>query len=210
MTYLSILLFPIILSWLLAKLVETSHDLSHCWEWNHVHLAVHYYPRKHRKKKKARRPSKIEGQAHRKKSLMLTYLLPFALISFKDGCRVEHSLHCLRAALNINQCLPKIVAFAASTTLPYQVPRIRFDTNSSVIGVDTFASITLSNHPDQFEDLKEHDDMEVEGIQGGLSIKGTGSFKFHINDDKGGVHLIKIPNSKYVPDLKVCLLLPDH
>jgi hypothetical protein len=43
-----------------------------------------------------------------------------------------------------------------------------------------------------------------------LSIKGTGTFKFHIEDHKGGVHLIKIPNSKYVPDLKVCLLLPHH
>ncbi len=85
MTYLSILLFPTILSWLFTKLVETSHDLSCCWEWNHVCLAILYYPRKHRKKKKARRPSKIEGQAQRKKSLMLTYLLPLALISFKVG-----------------------------------------------------------------------------------------------------------------------------
>jgi hypothetical protein len=105
---------------------------------------------------------------------------------------------------------PKIVAFAASTTLPYQVPRIRFDTDSFVIGVDTFASITLGNHPDQFEDLKEHNNREVEGIQGGLSIKGMGTFKFHIKDDEEGVHLIKIPNSKYIPDLKVCLLLPHH
>ncbi len=52
--------------------------------------------------------------------------------------------------------------------------------------------------------------MEVEGIQGGLSIKATGTFKFHIEDDKGGVHLIKIPNSKYVLNLKVCLLSPHH
>jgi hypothetical protein len=103
MTYLSILFLPIILSWLLTKLVETSHDLSCHWEWNHVCLAVHYYPRKHHKKKKARWPSKIEGQTQRKKSLMLTYLLPLALISFKVGCCVEHSLHRLRAALNINQ-----------------------------------------------------------------------------------------------------------
>ncbi len=78
------------------------------------------------------------------------------------------------------------------------------------IGVDTFASITLSNHPDQFEDLKEHNGMAVEVIQGGLSIKGMGTFKFHIEDDEGGVPLIKIPNSKYVPDLKVCLLWPHH
>ncbi len=55
-----------------------------------------------------------------------------------------------------------------------------------------------------------HNDTEVERMKGGLDIKGTGTFKFHIEDDEGGVHLIKIPNSKYVPDLKVCLLSPHH
>ncbi len=54
MTYFFILLFPIILSWILTKLVETSHDFLRCWEWKHVCLAVLYYPRKHRKKKKER------------------------------------------------------------------------------------------------------------------------------------------------------------
>jgi hypothetical protein len=210
MTYLSILFLPIILSWFLTKLVETSHDLTRCWEWNHICLAVRHYSRKHRKKKKARQPSKFEGQAQRKKPLMLTYLLPLALISFKVGCHVKHSLCRLRAALNMHQCLPKIVAFAASTTLPYQVPSIHFGTDSFVIGVDTFPSITLGNHPDQFENLKTHNDTEMEGIKGGLGIKGTGTFKFHIEDNEGRVHLIKIPNSKYVHDLKVCLLLPYH
>ncbi len=210
MTNLSILFLPIILFWFLTKLVETSHDLTRHWDWNHICLAVRHYPRKHHKKKKARRPSKFKGHAQRKKSLMLTYLLPLALISFKVGCRVKHSLRHLRAALNMHQCLPKIVTFAASTTLPYQVPSIRFDTDSFVIGVDTFTSITLCNNPDQFENLKTHDDTEVEGRKGGLGIKGTGTFKFHIEDNKGGVHLIKIPISKYAPDLKVCLLLPHH
>jgi hypothetical protein len=183
MTDLSILFLPIILSWFLTKLVETSHDLKRLWEWNHVCLAVRHYPRKHRKKKKASRPSKFEGQAQRKKSLMLTYLLPLALISFKVGCRVEHSLCRLRVALNMHHCLPKIVPFAASTTLPYQVSSIRFETDSFVIGADTFDSIMLGNHPDQFENLKTHDDTEVEGIKGGLGIKETGTFKFHIKDD---------------------------
>jgi hypothetical protein len=87
---------------------------------------------------------------------------------------------------------------------------MHFNTNSFVIGIDTFTSITLGNHPDQFEDLKMHNDTEGEGIKGGLDIKGSGTFKFHIKDDEGGVHLIKIPNSKYVPDLRVCLLLPHN
>ncbi len=209
MTYLTLLLFPTILSWLLTKLAEVSHDLMRQWEWNHVCLAVRHHPRKHCKKKKARRPSKIKDQVQRKRSFTPTNLLPLALITYKVGCHVEHSVCRLKANLTIN-CLPKLVAFAAATDLPYQVPRIRFDTNSFVINVNTFASTTLGNHPDHFKDLKMHDNTEVEGIKGGLDIKGTGTFKFHIKDDEGGVHLIKIPNSKYIPDLKVCLLSPHH
>jgi hypothetical protein len=56
----------------------------------------------------------------------------------------------------------------------------------------------------------KNDKAEMEGIKGGLDIKGTGTFKFHIKDDEGEVHLMKIPNSKYVPDLKMCLLAPHH
>jgi hypothetical protein len=50
----------------------------------------------------------------------------------------------------------------------------------------------------------------LEGIKGGLDIKGTDTFKFYIKEDKGGVNLIKIPNSKYIPDMKVCFLSPHH
>jgi hypothetical protein len=127
MTHLSLLLFPTILSWLLTKLAEISHDLTRQWDWNHVRLVVRHYPKKHRKKKKARRPSKIEDQVQRKRSLTPTYLIPLALIAFKVSCRVEHFVCRLKAALTINHCLPKIVNFAAAINLPYQVPRIRFD-----------------------------------------------------------------------------------
>jgi hypothetical protein len=122
MTYLTLLFFPTILSWLLNKLAEVSHDLMHQREWNHVCLAVCHHPRKHRKKKKTRQPSKIEGQVRRKRSCTPTYLLPLALITFKVGCHVEHSLSRLWVALTI-KCLPKLVAFAAATQLPYQVPK---------------------------------------------------------------------------------------
>jgi hypothetical protein len=117
----------------------------------------------------------------------------------------------LKVALTIKR-LPNLIAFAAATNLPYQVPRIRFDTDSFVINVNTYALVTTGNRLAN-EDLKLHngeDDTEVEGIKGGLAIKGTGMFKLHIKDNEGGVHLIKIPNSKSVPELKICLLLPHQ
>jgi hypothetical protein len=178
MTYLTLLLFPTIMSWLLTKLANVSHDLTRQWEWNHFRLAVHCHPRKHRQKKKAGGPSKSEDQGQRKRLCTPTYHLPMALIAFKVGCRVENSVCHLKAALTIKRLL-KLVAFAAATQLPYQVPRMHFDTSSFAINIDTFTSITLGNHPDQFEDLKMHNDTEVEGIKGGLDIKGSGTFKFY-------------------------------
>jgi hypothetical protein len=51
---------------------------------------------------------------------------------------------------------------------------------------------------------------EVAGINSGLEIKGIGTFKFKVNNGDGTTHEIKIPNSLYLPDLKRCLLSPQH
>jgi len=87
---------------------------------------------------------------------------------------------------------------------------MRFDIDSFLIGVDSFASVTMATQPDQFEDLILDTGQSVQGIEGGLAIKGHGTFKFNIEDDEGTVHSIKIADSMYVPDLKYCLLSPQH
>ncbi len=61
-----------------------------------------------------------------------------------------------------------------------------------------------------FKDLKLGEVGEVEGIKSGLDIKGMGTFKFKLKEDNGMTHKIKIPNSLYVPELKRCLLSPQH
>ena len=71
----------------------------------------------------------------------------------------------------------------------------------------------MGNHPKQFEDLilnQTDCEPQVEGTQGGLTIKCTGTFTSHIKDDEGVVNKIKVPNSKYVPGLKCWILLPQH
>jgi hypothetical protein len=88
---------------------------------------------------------------------------------------------------------------------------MHFDTDSFLIGMDTFASITMATQPEHFDGLiLTKKDGIVKGIEGGLAIKGKGTFKFNIEDDHGKVHHIKIPNSAYVPGLKYCLLSPQH
>jgi hypothetical protein len=87
---------------------------------------------------------------------------------------------------------------------------MHFDTNSYLIGIDFFASVTMTTRPDQSKDLTLHTGQSVQGIEGDLAIKGHGTFKFNTEDDKSTVHSIKIANSMYVPDLKYCLLSPQH
>jgi hypothetical protein len=50
----------------------------------------------------------------------------------------------------------------------------------------------------------------VDGITDGLPIKGKGTFKFTIGDDNGRRHIIRIPKYLYVPEMKKCLLSPQH
>jgi hypothetical protein len=47
-------------------------------------------------------------------------------------------------------------------------------------------------------------------ISKGLAIKGKGTLAIDVNDDTGKPHCIKIPNSLYLPGLRMCLLLPQH
>jgi hypothetical protein len=69
----------------------------------------------------------------------------------------------------------------------------------------------MGNHPDQFEDLTlKKNGPKEEGIQGGLVIKGKGTFNFHIEDNEGAVYHIRIANSKNVPSLEICLQFPQH
>jgi hypothetical protein len=68
----------------------------------------------------------------------------------------------------------------------------------------------MVNSPHLFENLQLKQGGEVAGINSGLEIKGIGTFEFKVNDDDGTTHEIKIPNSLYLPDLKRCLLSPQH
>jgi hypothetical protein len=72
------------------------------------------------------------------------------------------------------------------------LPMMRFDTDSFLIGVDSFASVTMATRPEQFENLIYNTGQSVQGIEGGLPIKGYGTFIFNIEDNEGTVHHIRI------------------
>jgi hypothetical protein len=90
-------------------------------------------------------------------------------------------------------------------------PPVRFDSDSYPIGVDNHASKCMANVPHLFENLHlSNNKRGVDGINSGLDIKGEGTLKFNITNNDGNAHMIKFPNSLYVPNLKRCLLSPQH
>jgi hypothetical protein len=145
------------------------------------------------------------------KSKLRTYLVPIAVSVFKVGCRVEGRLRKLLASHRPWE-LPSFPGpnFTALLSVVNCTRAVRFDSDSYPIRIDTHASRCMVNAPHLFQDLKLGDVGEVEGIKSGLDIKGTGTFKFKINDNNNMTHEIKILNSLYVPELKRCLLSPQH
>jgi hypothetical protein len=134
-----------------------------------------------------------------------TYLVPALFATLKVGCCVEDKLRRFLCPL---LRAPRFLALQGSLLAD---PAVRCDSDSVSIGNDNHASRCMANAPHLFEDLHLIDNAgEVNGIGDGLEIKGKGTFKFYIEDDNGKIHTIKIPNSLYLPDLKQCLLSPQH
>jgi len=134
-----------------------------------------------------------------------SYLMLVFFATFKVGCCVEDTL---RRFLRPLQRAPRFLAHQGAFLGD---PAVRFDLDSFSIRIDNHASRCMANTPHLFEDLHLIDNAgEVNGIGEGLAIKGTGTFKFSIEDDNGKIHTIRIPNSLYLPGFKVCLLSPQH
>jgi hypothetical protein len=69
----------------------------------------------------------------------------------------------------------------------------------------------MAHAPHLFKNLRlNKNNGRVDGITSGLDIARQGTFKFNVTNNDGKVHTIKIPNSLYVPNLKRCLLSPQH
>ena len=173
-----------------------------------------------------RRYHKVKWKTRRQHHLNTTrqklrvHLFAFALASLKVGCRVESWFRRPRAwwssLLDCNRHedrgLSKMARMCALNGV-HGNPLTdigHFDTDSFPIRVDNHASYCMANAPHLFEDLVLSNVGTVDGINDGLAVKGKGTFKFRIANDSGGVHVIRIPNSLYLPKLDKCLLSPQH
>jgi hypothetical protein len=88
---------------------------------------------------------------------------------------------------------------------------VRFDSDSFTVGINNHASHCMGNDKCIFKNLVlACTAQQVGGISKGLAIEGKGTLVVMINDNNGKPHRIKIPNSLYLPGLRMYLLLPQH
>jgi len=139
---------------------------------------------------------------------MQTYLFLVLFTTYKVGCRVEVFL---RHFSGPPTWVHSHLAFQSEATLQSVSAPVRLDSDSYPIGVDSHASKCMVDKAHLFEDLRLSEAKgQVSGISNGLAIVGKGTFKFTIMDDEGIQHTIRIKNSLYVPDMRRCLLSPQH
>ena len=114
---------------------------------------------------------------------------------------------------NCSECgeCPTLVARTTSTRSKLiGVQRIKFDTDSIRIAVDTGASRTISSHSTDFEGEITPTKRTIDGIASGLEATGIGTIHWTTQDDQGRVHVVRIPNSLYVPASPIRILSPQH
>ena len=149
-------------------------------------------------------------QRYNKRAQWHTYLFSALWLAFRVGCCVEAVI---RSALKCFHSFrwPRRAMRVALQANDARANDIRFDSDSFAVGVDNHASRCMGNDKRLFENLVLARSLQrVGGISKGLSIKGKGTLVLTINDDNGKPHRIKIPNSLYLPELRVCLLSPQH
>jgi hypothetical protein len=208
-TYLFIYALPHFIAKLICQAVPKDRAfhktllLRQAWLPQGPHRLV---PRKKVKRYK-KKPGSIVPEGVNTANKLQTYLFPLAMASFQVGCCVESLA---RRLCHRMQALLQLRALQSLEAPPQQSPLL-FDSDSFPIGFDNHASRCMANAPHLFEDLRlTPGHKKVDGIGEGLEVKGTVLLVLRIQDNDGKVHTICIPNSLYLPNLRQCLLLPQH
>ena len=173
------------------------------WFLRGTHRAVSRKKVKRYKKPRVR----LISEGDKKLNRLRDYLFPLAAATFWVGCRMEILIRRIR---RLGRPPPRFTALNSVQTHADE-SYLRFDSDSYTIGVDNHASRCMANSPHLFTDLKLiPQGKQVEGIGAGLQIEGVGTYVMRLQDDKGKLHEIKIPNSLFLPKLRRCLLSPQH
>ena len=86
----------------------------------------------------------------------------------------------------------------------------RFDSDSFLVAVDTYASRTMTNRLDLMKGDLEPVTVPINGINGASNAIYKGSISLTIEDDTGVPFQLEIKDAYYSPDLPCVILPPQH
>jgi hypothetical protein len=89
-------------------------------------------------------------------------LLPLAFLSYMVGCQVKCSFHGLCRMFQRPDILQRI-AYQSERGQSKLLQTMHFDTDSFIIGVNSFTSVTMATQPNQFDDLILHTGQSAQG-----------------------------------------------
>lgn len=89
---------------------------------------------------------------------------------------------------------------------------ISFDSDTALVYLDTCATGSMSPFKTDFIPgtfTMNAEPNGVEGSGGSLGLHEYGTVRYTVTDDIGAMHVIEIPNTAYIPQLKYRLLAPQ-
>ena len=95
----------------------------------------------------------------------------------------------------------------------YSTDAVSFDSDTALVYLDTCATGSMSPFESDFVPGTFTINSEatgVEGSGGSLELQGYGTVRYTVHDDDGRSHIIEIPNTAYIPQLKYRLLAPQY
>jgi hypothetical protein len=138
-----------------------------------------------------------------------TYLFADLWKAYQVGCCLEWLFRAIIKQL----CWPGsiLLALQAGRRPSATAACGQFDSNSFAVSVNNHTSHCMGNNRRLFENLVlARTAQKVGRISKGLMIQGKGTLVLTINANTGKPHCVRIPNSLYLPGLRMCLLLPQH
>ena len=85
-----------------------------------------------------------------------------------------------------------------------------FDSDAQALMLDDGASACITNDKDDFTEPPKRVDKKVKGIKGHAHATHRGTIKWHIEDDRGLVHVMIIRGAYLIPEAPTRILSPQH
>ncbi len=100
--------------------------------------------------------------------------------------------------------------FSLNATSENEGDAMVFDTDSIPFAIDPCATATIVNSKDHLLNLRPVKNSFLTGVGGKIPVVAMGTLRWHVEDDSGQIHQLKVEDAFYVPESPLNLLCPQQ